>query len=1419
MKSSFAKIGRSGVLAYMLVIGWTEASALERAELSGGTSYRDGNVTLEGLTTEEMEKRLTEYRRIVHVAGTLNSPKDALRARGLYHEVLRSEREAKNKSAEQPDWLERMIQDYNPVETREKMRKMLSTLGELVPGPGVFQAFGMDKEILKESDRLIWRSGCGGSPDCLMWTAAKFVMLEQEGKETALMRKLTTDLGVLPTNSTWEAYGEPSAWEERHGFRASKYIFEPGSREEKRVSEAQGDENLAKMAEKNLGQKLSREGLEERIAEWSTGQREETQGGPLQEYQRRMEARIEREIRVDIYRSLGTFASFADPELGRVIATGFPAVERLVDGLSEMLSGTVTLAAFGDVLGSAAALTNLVSSLAGSEDALARNIQMIQRGLKTISDQVRSVDRKVELVMKRLDEVAAMTASTNAEVHELRRRMEEIHGETIRQFGSQSGDIRGIAKFMIEVEKLKMLERITEVESCVTVNEQTLLPVDEHVRCRLDALNLAENLAGQRLYTDLTMQSDLVTFFGTDSESPRRYDAGDAHWLAGHWRKAAETVVNAKVEALENPTRYRRLFEMGETEAQRLRVAARELSAMRDESAINPLIWHKGIELYVKLERQRGPDVLSDDKMTRRLIDSAGQMKNLLKVIEDGNLASDAMELHLLNGHLLVQVLRELWSEYLNTKRYRFTTCTEKELEDPRRGVCEAEFGYGWKGNDDLVFEYWLNDYDGSTKYLPTDDPVKLQAMVRLLRANDGKNGVESKVVEIERPQINFDQDIEVLSEERNQLAQPGFWSEFWSEEVVFPAIYGDVGVSWTGCLKVGVEHRIQTHRTFGTEVKWICVGDKPNAPGPAVRQFVEGGHLKRRFRRPRGSPTWCYLDGEASFLRDATYDGRPMVANWTLDGFAYIREGSLVLNQIGLTRGWDEPDKWYSNRVIKRDAFRLARYEAEGRHQRGFEGEMVMKDGRSCEFQVLWGTKIKDGGFFPDTLYVDEIYYVRDPVIEGHFTREERREVMTREGVKDDEAYREHKGAMLLFNPTDRNIAFLKGDLARIIFHQEVEKIFDTLKWDMVGLMSNTTLSWHYLGDAVERQTVKVDVAEYEFAARQTMARFIEWATDDNNMRREVELDWAEGISWAKGVFGFGAGFVAPIVQTSLEEALRRLDESWRAVQVLSRVVAGTCAATPGGTSFEVLARELASGEDVEDFLKHEATYGNRFQSWAELRKYGLLGVSSAGLVEDAAQLKERVGALDKWPLQTELRLARYREGAILLASLDAAMEVAREAARRSGVVVVSENDAQGHELEAVLKHGPAVATLSRQELKTKLLEHEIAIISKGTHDIEIFRNVGPVRGSSDAAGIPITWLHAEEEVSAFDIVVREVSMNPYGPLEPEQVSKLENHAIENILQHVQSMIGDVLGGRTCRPGIDEFDDGTKQLESINVH
>ena len=1428
MKSRFAKIGRSGLLACLLVIGFTEASAGERSEYAGGTIYEEGSLTVEGPPTEEIEKWRTLVRRTVHVVEKLRYPKDATQARGFHHAMLASnamlasERRKQTTSAEIPDWVDRMVRDYNPVTMQEAFRKSVSLLGALHPGVGVMQAFELDKKMMERNDRFIWNTSCGRSHECLMWTAAKFVKLESEGKETPLMRKMAADLGVLPTNSPNEAYPEPPEW----GLAAVPYIEGVLEGVENREPEGQGEieersvGNLVRKAETKLGQRISREGLEERIAEVAEAQKEEaqkeeTRGGPLREYRQRMGARAERELRADIYASVGTFVSFADPELGRVVAVGFPAFERLTDGLETILLKGFTLASFGDVLGGAAALTSLLESLTGSEDSLARNFRMIQSGLEAVSGQVRTVDRKVDYLMRRLDAVAKTVARTHEEVLELGLRMEQMHRETIGQIGSQSRDIRQIGRYLMEMQKNALGDDMAEVESCVRVNGQTLLHTDrngrvsDHLRCREKAFNLAWNLAGRTVYTGLDMPGDLATYF----ESSQQYDAADAHWVAGHWGEMVEEVVSAKVEALNAPARYRGVFEEGERQTPGARTVAMELSAMRDGSAINPAIWHQGIEQYVKLERQRGADVPANDETTRQLIDSARQMNNLLKMIEDGNLAYNAMELHLWNAHLMVQVLKGLWSEYLETKSYRFTTCTKEEFAEARRRPengpdCYTRWSYGWKGNDDLLFDYWSNG--NNEEHLPTGNPEKIQVMVRLLRANDGKDGVESLERRVEVPEISYHPNVRVYLRDDNNSVQG---SGLFSLSTDFPAIFGDVYVSWSGCLRVAVEHRIVGRDPFGTEEIWGCVGDEPMRYGSdRRRRFVEGS-LKHGFEPPPPGdrdPTWCVLRAEGTFLQNATYRGRRMVY-WSRDGSAYIREGSLVLNQIGTMIDWEKPDESYENPDIRRDAYRLSRYAVDEAWRKSLGGTKK----RSCAFHVLWGV-IDRGGFFSDTLYVDERYGWDPLAIE---TTQERHEVLALEGMKDDEAvgqqgdeaYRE-QGALLIFDKTSRHKAYLEEHLGWMIFHQEVARIFDTVKREMVSEVRRRQLASDNPND-LERQDVTLDVAEYEYATDKLMARFVEWATDEANMRREVDLDWP--------VF----------FRTSLGDAQRRLDGSWEAVQVLSRIVAGTCAATPAGTSFEALARDLASGKDVIRFLKGEVGHESRFQSWSELRGHGLLGVTSTGLVVDAAQLRERVGAMDRWPLQTEVWLATYGEGAILLASLEAAMEVARDAARRSGIVVASENDVQEHELEAVRRrYGRAVATVSRRELEKELREHEIAIWRPpgpdrfGQQGIKIM-NAGRAEGSSRATkenivatGIPITWMHKDNEISAFDVAVRSVSMTLHEALEPTGASEVEKQAKENFVRHVQSRIGDILVARECRPGIDEFDDGTKQLESVIV-
>ena len=1476
MKIRFMKIGRSGLVACMLAIAWTEAWAGERSEPAGGIVHNKDGIMVE----DQRRKEIDLYRRrAMHVAEKLRFPNDATLARSLHREILSSMRMEKTRPAEHPDWLDDIMEGSNPVDNREAIKKMMSVARGFIPGGRLVRTFELDEKLIEQSDRVVWNSGCGSSSDCLIWTAREFVNLESRGKVTPDIRKWAADLGVLPTNSPMEEYGELSGWGKTHetkAFLSSDEGVDPGNESEGREGiGAQRDSDLARETKeklRELGQKFSREDLKKRIAEVSMAQKEEDTGGPLQEYRQRMEARIKREVRADIYASVGTFVSFVDPQAGRLIAVGFPAADRLVGGMKTILSGAVTLAAFGDVLGGAAALTTLLASLGGSEDALARNIRMIQTGLKAVSGQVKTVDRKVDYVMKRLDEVATTTARTHVEVLKLGERMDQIHEETMRQIGGLSMDVDQLTEYLVEDQKDKVETSVNEVEKCVNTDKERMLRhterndraseflIDEHTKCKEDAFQLAWNLARRKIHT---YTPDLEDYFIV-----RQYDATDAYRVAKHWHEMAEWVVSARLDALKRPTKYRGLFEKGEKQTPELRTAAmelsNELSKIHDGSAINPMIWQKGVELYVKLERHRAPDVPVSDNKTHDLIGSAEQMKDLLKVIEDGNLAYDAMELHLWNGHLLVQVLRGLWSEYLKTKAYRFSTCTEKVFEEARGGAdgsgCSVEWPYGWRGNDNLVFEYWSNDYD--EERLPTGDPEKIQAMIRLLRANDGTNGVES-VERIEEPDIKFSQDVEVVSDQRlgNILVGPGLWwlgnilfgpflwQKIFGEPIDFPAIYGDVGVSWTGCMKIAVEHRIIGRHPFGTEERRICVGDKPRTRGSVERwrQFVKGGHLKHRFPQSEEiEQVWCYLDGETSILQRATYDGKPMMASWTLNGAAYIRKGSLVLNNIGLTIDWNEPDKLYSNPVLKKDAYKLVRHESNFFRMETWHPKDTNGRRGSCEFHALWGIWFKKGGFFQDTLRIDERYYY-PPEIDGYFTEEERREVMDRRGVKNNEAYREHKGAMLLFEPTHKNIAFLEENLAKLIFDQEVGKIFDTVKREMLrDIRSGQPGRGN--PDEPESQKTVVDIAkaEYKYATQQTMARFVEWATDEANMRREVDLEWHEVV-----------GLPAPAsFRASLEDALHRLDESFVAVQMLSRIVGGTCPSTPGGASFEALTRDLASGKDVMEFLKMKsnAAHESRFPSWTKLRRHGLLGVSSAGLSyarktlkEDAARLRERVGALDRWPLITEVRPVMYGEGAILLGSLDAAMEIVREAARRSGVVVASENDAQGYELEAVRRTvGRApVATVSRRELEMELREHEKEI-TMGTHGIEIaFMNVGQAKGSWRpatkenivnfgraegswqpatkknivATGIPIAWVHADEVASAFDVAVKKVSMTSHEVLEPMGASKVEKQAKENILRQVQNRIGDILGGRMCRPGINVFDDGTKQLESILAH
>ena len=1345
-----------------------------------------------------MEKLRTESRRIVHIAEKLRWAEDPLKARAFVDQVQNRVRQLQSGRGQPTGWLSRWLQNYDAVTTRKELRTIMSAstvVAGAVGGPtgtaagtgiGAVLTAGLDKAMWKKTDRVAWEGGCGGNDDCVMWSAQKFVEFELDGKETTELRKYAADLKVLPTNSKLDAYGEPSQWGRRQEGKTLEYVerrlrtIDAENNEPTDTQKAaQAQKNLLKIAEEKLQQKLSRETLEERIAEAGQAERRETGEGPLEKYQRIMVERVEREIRADIYGSIGTFASFADPELGRVIAIGFPAAERLAGGIDSILSGVIDLTSFGDVLGGAAALAKLVAGLDTTEDALARNMRMIQRGLGTVSDQVHSVDRKVSHVIEQLNDMAIQVAETHQEVLVLRLRMEKLHRKVDKWGQEHSADIGQIGLYLNEAEKNRVLDRMDDVDTCASVNQQTLLlgeQPDQRTRfldCREKAYKLARSQATRNTYTGIVHPMTFEKFLKL---SPR-YDGEGAHWLPALWAESAATIARAKAEARERPTKYRGIFDEDEAQMEKSAAARTRLAAAGLAHPVNPTIWHEGVRQYARLEQHRVPGIPADDTTTRKLIDSAEDMKEVLRAIDDGNLAYGALELHLWNSHLVIQVLRQRWADYLATKEHKFTTCSRNVLEQARHGTtqqnCYADLSYGWVGNDDLVFDYWLNDYD--ERYLPREDAERIQAMVRMLKADDE---VSSKEVEIESSVVHYDEDVKIVTGDLgNRLYQSGFLS---SGPTNFPAIYGDVEVSWTGCMKVGVEHRMKHRRPFGTEMKWACVGDEHGAGGSIVRweEFLKGGQLKHSFRRPDGEieETWCRLEGEASFLMNAKYRGRPMIKDWTIDGYADIRKGSLVLNQIGLTIGWNREDEWYRNSDIKRDAARLTRYVT----GKALVGGVV--ETSKCSFHALWGIE-GENSLLPNLLTIEE-----KP---------------------------KHSGAILLFEPTKHNIEYVENNLSKIVFNQEVEKIFHTVKREMVQAIRNTGPGTRYIGDAGEREKTIVDVAEYEFAAAQTMASFGEWAADDANLRRIVELDWHEVV-----------GLPSPAwFRISLGDALNRLDESWKAVQVLLRVASGSCSATPGGASLEELTRNLASGTDITNFLKRWETHQSRFESWTDLRKHGLLGASTAGLTVDAARLKERIGALDSWPLQTETRLLTYGEGTIVLASVEAAMEIIRDAARRSGVVIASESDTENRELDAVRQtYGRALATMPKEQLEGALVEREIGVII-GSQDIEIVNaslvEKAPTaeKATSTAVGVPIAWRHAEKEISALGPAVRKAGLAMYGDDKSGETTQAEKEVTDNLRRVAQERIAGVLGGTMCRPGIHEFDDGMNLLESLTVH
>ena len=1365
---------------------------------------------------------------IVQIVKKLQYPTSFGAAQLLYDELEAADRSQKNLK---PIW-----PDLSPVEQERRVNKIISSAMSLLPGPvGIVSVEALRSKTDEGINMARWQYGCGRSIECTTWTAVKYESLYYNRKQTTDIKGLAETLKIdEPDNSEVTSGDRLELIPILEGLESKEYFgFTPSPE-----PPGKRKENLLEEAEEYFGHPISKKSFERKINDLPKVTEEEKKHkefSPLQKMQQRHEARIQRAIRTDIYRSIGKIITPLDPELGKIAAVGFPAVERLTAGFLDLASAGFSMVAFGDVLGGAAALISLFAE--SGPDPIYTEISAIQKGLGTVSKQIGAVDKKVNHIMKQLDDMAMMQVKTSQQLEDMAKSLENMHSEVLREINRQSNLIGQLAIYLLAQEKDDVLDKLRVVEDCSNVHvesrqtgEDNDIQKADFRNCRQKAYSLSSDVASRSISTGASLPNDLTGYLD------KKFTHEQAFWIAARWRNAAITVIDARKKALEIPQNYRGIFEKEDGTSKGIP------EVTINKVFFNPKIWSDGVELYVKLERERSQDIAANDNHIDGLLESGEHMQKLLNMFDNENLAYDAMELHLFNGHLFVQTLKGLWTEYMSEKR--------DEISDDKKNRKNFKEFFGqlqsvgyWDFN--WLFEYWLNDYDET--YVPIDNPEKLRSVFLIATAHED---VTTEFEMKSSPQADYG-----VSEFQIHLYEGGnivygpkskilkvFPSPFSRKEVKFPAIFGKFSASWKGCFEVELKYFVKGHEPFGKETKKICVIEDADK---ADLEFEMGGPLVFDVGK-RGPLEHCALGlGELHIM---SLDEEPMFrTTGALAGKVIakvlIRKGSLVLNQTGLSLGWDEPDPYHSEESgIMKDAYRIISHGPE-----------------NCKFYMLSGMP-EEKPFFSDRLKI-AWGFAKDPKF---------RTADTKNGgevnKKKEESELREEGPTLLFEPTERNEEFLKNNLAELIFNQKVKKIFENAKRKMRNSDSQMVPNFK----------------ELEYATQVMMREFGIWATDDANITKKVKLYLDEVV-----------GFPYLSMEFSLKEVLSRLNKSWEAVQILSRIASGSCSFTPGGTSFSALASNLASGDDVKKFLKDD------FDSWRELRELGLLGVSRKGLRESAYMLRERIGALDgRWPLLNEISVLTYDGGMILLASVDAAMDLVRFAARehapestvKSDTTITRRNfeaefakrlitiheDINGskkiyftnmskwnlwlrefldstppwsdrytslqpesllsdREIEELLRTPARTPASTQESLVLKLLEFEELALSELfpftpsalselfpfiTQNCQncFFRSGGTV-SKILGAGVPIAWVHKDEEISVIDFVIRKLfnvdtlSEDLNSENSPELVRSTE---ADNLRSLVQNTVLDILERPLCRPGISEFEDGIKLLKSI---
>ena len=168
--------------------------------------------------------------------------------------------------------------------------------------------------------------------------------------------------------------------------------------------------------------------------------------------------------------------------------------------------------------------------------------------------------------------------------------------------------------------------------------------------------------------------------------------------------------------------------------------------------------------------------------------------------------------------------------------------------------------------------------------------------------------------------------------------------------------------------------------------------------------------------------------------------------------------------------------------------------------------------------------------------------------------------------------------------------------------------------------------------------ETTITSMSGLRAAARDVSRSFLTWLDDNRDLKLTAE--------WRDSVAIRGAGRASGGL--SLSDSIDRLDSSWRAVQLLTRLSIGDCKYSPGGMDMGRLLSKLGAGEDLKTRLGLAGAKRNsRYHSWSEFKRDGLLQITGEGLEADVLALRAMVGSWGQWPLDDVQLWVFERDGA----------------------------------------------------------------------------------------------------------------------------------------------------------------------------